>query len=131
VAWGKKEIEKAIRDHKTIYIRWSRSPRQDQKRGFSLDHGSGCREAGLSVMPIGLSDLERGETELAFFILDYSFAGPICSVWTGEVVGHGKDGEPLLGSPKLLGTISHSYLAKLWDIRNRARGTNTLNPWKR
>jgi hypothetical protein len=130
VSLDSKALHKLLQSHGTLYVRWSRSPRADARRGYSLNHAGKSAEAGLSVMPLHLSDLQRGgDTELSFYILDYTFAGPVASIWTGEVVGRGGDNEPLLRNPKLLGTLDKSYLAELWELRNKARGVDLPNPF--
>jgi hypothetical protein len=123
-------LHQLLQEHGTVYIRWSKSPYADARRGYSLNHASKSAEAGLSVMPLHLSDLQTGgDTELSFYAFDYAFAGPVASIWTGEVVGRGGDNEPLLSNPELLGTLDKSYLAELWELRNKARGVDLPNPF--
>lgn len=40
-----------------VYVRYSRSAKRDMDRGYSLDHGTGQRESGLSAQVIMPDDI--------------------------------------------------------------------------
>lgn len=91
----------------TIYIRWSRDPRRDETRGYSLNHASHTSEGGLSVQTIDQSDLGHSwdDITIALYLTDYYYAGPVCSLWAGEIVGKGGDNEDVIGNAKLLAIV--------------------------
>ena len=105
-----------VAEHVPVYVRWSRSPALDRRRGYSLNHASKTRERGLSVQTIDPWVVEPTrcdrDSRVAALLLDYQFCGPVCSLWTGEVVGRGGDDEDVIEPRECLGIVGPRALAE-------------------
>lgn len=75
------------------------------KQLVSSNHVTGGKEAGLSV----------SETPATIFAYGYKHGYPV----TGDIVGHGSDGEPLLGNVKPV--TAKAMAAKMIFAKDKAR----------
>lgn len=92
-----------------LYVRWSSNARGDVRRGYSFNHQTGQREAGLSVNPLQ-SDVFSGPAYIAQQIAEYGYlstgtdARPY--LVTGEETGRGSDNEPLIIGVELVAAVA-------------------------
>lgn len=105
-----------------IFVRWSRSPKADERRGYSLNHASMSREPGLSVQTIDLYDANRFDSDIriALYLLDYRFCGPVCSLWSGELAGRGGDNEDTIVNAHIIGIVHDDIIIQAIKIRKEA-----------
>lgn len=106
---------KALLADGPVYIRYSRSHRQDIKRGYSLDHSSGQRHEGLSVVEITPADAKEGDGWIARLLVEYQFvclAGGYGWVCRGRVNGTDTDGSPTITDVEYIDKIDPALLAK-------------------
>lgn len=94
------------------YVRWSKYPRKDEARGYSVDHATGQRHAGLSVNTIDAGD---DPVTVASRVIEYGFAGPVCSLWSGRVAGKDTDGAEVIADAKLTAIIDASLITRIKD----------------
>lgn len=109
-----------------VYIRYSNGPAADRAMGRSLNHVTGRREAGLSVGNLIVTDAEWMMDEdqadywrrhIASMVRSYSFLPGKPYILTGDVVGFGSDGEPLLANWRQVARMSPTVLAEADQIR--------------
>lgn len=93
-----------------VYVRWSKSFKLDQKRGYSLRCGS-SRESGLSCCEI---DPTWEDWRIIRQLREYIFCGGSCWIITGDEVGIGGDNEPLLANIELVGKVSNEIINTNW-----------------
>lgn len=93
-----------IRGQETkVYVRWSRSFVRDQERGYSLRCGTSA-EAGLSCCEI---DPQWEDWRIIRQLQEYKLlCGGTCWMVTGDEIGEGSDGEPLLRNVTLIGRVA-------------------------
>lgn len=88
-----------------IYIRYTRLP----KGGRSRNHATGELEAGVSCYNARRT-LDGGYVlaggGLSDAAISYTLAGAVVLLLSGEHVGSGSDGEPVLRSPKVLAELT-------------------------
>ena len=89
-----KQLRQVVEAHGMIYVRWSKFPAKDIARGYSLDHASGSRHAGLSVNRL---TAEMDDVTLVSRILEYSYlevSNPGLFAWllVGDEAGRDSDG---------------------------------------
>ena len=115
------ELKALIASEGQVYVRWSRSPRLDARRGYSYNHAGMSREPGLSVQTIAKDDMDHfdGDLRISLLLLDYRFCGPVCSLWTGEVVGHGGDNEDVITPTACLGIVSKDVIEMALQYRTK------------
>ena len=98
-----------------VYVRWSRSVKLDQKRGYSLRYGSQA-EAGLSCCEI---DKTWADWRIIRQLTEYQFCGGSCWIITGDEAGRGGDNEPLLINVTVIGKVSSNLLATDWQAMEK------------
>ena len=99
-----------------LFVRWGNPNQDDLILGRSYNAVTGRREAGLSVSRWW----SESEADLYKWIGEYQFLrinGP-CQPYllTGEVVGKGGDGEPVIASAKVVALIDDSMVKSLDEI---------------
>lgn len=123
-----------------LYVRYSRSHRDDLKRGYSLDHGTGTLEAGLSVQEIRPEDTREGRGWIARLLCEYRFASAGGYGWLarGRQVGRDSDGCPTIAGAEFVARLdaklvtSCAAYARAYDERSRTdRGLADQRPWPR
>ncbi len=77
-----------------LYIRTSTGIANDRKMGCSTNHASGQREPGISVTD--LMSAPSTPAYLAGQVHEWGYIGPCTYILTGDVIGNGADGEPVL-----------------------------------
>lgn len=98
-----------------LYIRWSRvAPTRDIRLRASRNHATGRPEAGLSVERISPpTDWPYPlRAYVAQQLMSYAGLGGRPYLLTGEEVGRGADGEPLLGDRRLVATIAEAVIVE-------------------
>lgn len=94
-------------DYGQLYIRWGKLP----KAGRSRNHATGQREAGISVYWADYNpgadtiDYDDAST-LAGAALTHMFNGTPCYLVTGDEVGIGSDGEPLIRNARIIASLT-------------------------
>lgn len=114
-----KEIKAMAEREGRVFVRWSRSPEKDVQRGYSLDHGSGRAEPGLSVQVIKAEDV-GDPIYFLDLLLDYGFCrinGARCWVAEGRISGSDSDGCPTIADAKLVAMVDGGDLKKADRIR--------------
>lgn len=95
--------QNAITDN--IYIRWGKLP----KGGKSKNHTTGELEAGVSVYSARYNPITTGydydDDALADAAIRYLMLGYPVYLVTGEQIGHGSDGEPVLANVTIIGQL--------------------------
>jgi hypothetical protein len=81
-------------------------------------------EPGLSVQTIDREDMSHSWSDItvALYLMDYCFAGPVCSLWAGRECGRGADNEICLTDPRLLAIVktdTPELSERLADLRRR------------
>lgn len=104
---------------KRAFVRWSKSPVADCRRGASTNWQTGRDEAGLSCNPLTPESwwLANGRTAAGWVemqVRDYSymrFQNPGARAWvlTGTEVGRGSDNEPLVADAAPVAWIAGVY----------------------
>ena len=97
-----------------VYVRWTREdPKRDVRRGRSLNHQTGHYETGLSVERISPApDDPAPRAYVVQQLLSYLALGGHPYLLTGEEVGTGSDGEPVLANPALVALLSPAVIAE-------------------
>lgn len=87
-----------------VFVRYGLWGSDWSSRGHSFNHGTGEREQGLSVYRGKLVDgaVELHDTEYIPQRYKEELSGRFAFPVTGEVIGQGSDGEPVLRAVKLL-----------------------------
>src|SRR5690606_26418121 len=82
-----------------LFVRTSSGPANDRKMGCSTNHAAGTREPGLSVLTMVPHPdiLTPGNAKtVGDQATTIGYVGAMTYLLTGEVIGHGSDGEPVL-----------------------------------
>jgi hypothetical protein len=105
----------------TLYVRWETDGTKGIQRGYSVNHVSGAREAGLSANSLMTDGLEW----LAVSVLEYR---GVCGLdgWIvgGEEIGRGSDNEPILANVRVVAPVTEAMVAEAEAIvvaRNERR----------
>lgn len=120
-----------------LYVRWSSDIAGDLRRGYSLNHQTGQREAGLSVNPLQ-SDLFAGAAYIAQQLAEYQYlalgTGARPYILAGAAAGQGADNEPVIAEAELVGAVTESVIAEAVAVnadvlRARILDAATRYPW--
>lgn len=115
----KKNIEQS---ENAIYVRWSRGPAKDKKRGYSRDYVTGNNHNGLSSVLIEkewLSDdkwLARRITEYNFLRLNDNKIA--CWIYEGKRVGTDSDGYDLIIDINCIAKINNNLSEQMIELKN-------------
>lgn len=119
-----------------VYVRWSRYPMRDIRRGYSIDWAAGRPERGLSCVQVtgrastvytdpdhqARADHERLVKQLTAYA---AFAvwqpGCVCWLLTGDCVGTDSDGCPVVVNAQPLGRLSAKLVKQLLDEEKEIR----------
>lgn len=97
----------------TLYVRWETDGKKGMRRGYSINHVSGAREAGVSANSLMTNSLEW----LAVSVLEYH---GVCGLYgwivTGEEVGRGGDNEPLLAKVRVVAPVTDAMVEEATAI---------------
>jgi hypothetical protein len=132
------QIIKLAQTHsgETLFVRWSRGPALDQKRGYSIDHSSGSRHNGLSADYVRADDPEL----LARMLTQYQTTRMkdskiYCWIFAGIENGRDSDNAPTVAAETIvpLGKVDETLIRKCsaynqvyWEHRRRY----AWNAWK-
>lgn len=117
-------IAARIRDKKPVseqvFIRFGRLP----TGGRSRNHATGQLEAGVSVFGAEydpIADTYRFDEDgtCSGAHISYTLCGVRPHLVTGDLVGRGSDGEPVIANPKILGTLHYSPDLHGFRLRRR------------
>lgn len=103
-----------------LYIRFGRLP----KGGRSRNHATGQMEAGVSVYggdydPIADAYRYSEDGTCGGAIIAYTLRGVRPYLVTGDLVGRGSDGEPVIANARILGTLHYSPDLRGFRLRRR------------
>ena len=125
------DVAALVREDQGLYVRWSRDPRSDVRRGESVDSLTGVRLPGLSVNALDLEPWWSGHSVrlwVARRLYDYSHLpreqGPGVRPWVlhGEEVGRGPDNEPLVRDARPIAWIDDRVIAEAEEEVARQEG---------
>lgn len=121
-----------------VAVRYSRDHNQDIKRGYSIDHAAGQREAGLSCMVITSDDAREGDGWLARLIADYSYmipqgGGGYGWLARGKIAGRDSDGARCIRDVVYLDRLSDDFVRRCTKFslayHERRRDDRREPPW--
>lgn len=100
----------------SVFVRWTSTPNEDSLPSFvSMNHATGEREAGMSVL-----EIEEGDSDatIARTLAEYGFSllygeQRAAFIYSGKIAGRGSDGEPVITEQKDLGYVDLSKMNTL------------------
>lgn len=126
------ELMQIVETTTNVFIRWSSDINQDIRRGYSVNHQTGAREAGLSVNGLH-NDVLRGAAYVAMQLLEYSYLRVGTNnvepyMVRGDICGTGSDGELVIANMQVVARISEAVLDEAKAIRTEER-TGKIAYW--
>lgn len=112
-------VTKLQAEGKRVYVRYSRHPVADCKRGYSINHANGDEEAGLSCNSLQCPSWypvngRKVRGYLAMQVGDYSYmrfqGGAKGWLLTGTYCGRGSDNEALVSDARPVAYISDTLI---------------------
>lgn len=100
-----------------LYVRWSRGPKLDRKRGVSRDYVAGAEHVGLSAVPVDAA-WATDDKWLARRVAEYCFlrikgADIGCHIYRAMRVGTDSDGYALISNIRLIGSLNQDLITQL------------------
>ena len=115
-------VAAAVKEHGTLFIRYSDGPAADRRRGHSRDYEAGVDLPGLSVSTVVPEDWWTGPAEdwIARRICKYAELGEAEGrfpwLLTGTLVGWGPDHEPLVRLERAIARIGPAALDEAREV---------------
>jgi hypothetical protein len=101
------DIRTLLNQYQLLFVRWSKYPRKDCQRGYSIDHVTGKKEPGLSAVRV-TPDMD--DATLYRRLVEYSYLGGTPWLLTGDTYLRDTDGYYAVINPRYIARVGQALI---------------------